>query len=58
MIEQMCFDFIWSKMRHEVKKKTAYEDIKDGGLKMMNIVEFDRSLKLTWLRKILTTEPD
>ena len=25
---------------------------------MMNIVEFDHSLKLTWLRKILTTEPD
>ena len=25
---------------------------------MMNIVEFDHSLKLAWLRKILTTEPD
>ena len=57
-IEHLCFEFIWGKKRHEVKKETAYKDTKDGGLKMMNIVEFDHSLKLTWLRKILTTEPD
>ena len=57
-IEKLCFDFIWSKKRHEVKRETAYKDIGDGGLKMMNIVEFDYSLKLTWLRKILNTEPD
>ena len=53
-IEDLCFDFIWNKKRHEVKKETVYKDIGDGGFKMLNMVEFDFSLKITWLRKLLT----
>ena len=30
----------------------------DGGLKMIIIKEFDKSLKLTWLRKLFATSPD
>ena len=57
-IENLCFDFIWNKKRHEVKKETVYKDTADGGLKMLNMVEFDFSLKITWLRKLLTTDTD
>ena len=57
-IENLCFDFIWGKKRHEVKKDTVYKDIGDGGLKMLNMAEFDFSLKITWLRKLVTADTD
>ena len=57
-IEDICYQFIWKNNRHEVSKKTITKEIKDGGLKMLNIQEFDRSLKLTWMRKILNQTPE
>ena len=36
--DNLCFEFIWSKKRHEVKKETLCREIEDGGLKMWNIV--------------------
>ena len=57
-IEDICYKFIWKNNRHEVSKRTINKEIKDSGLKMLSIQEFDRSLKLTRMRKILnyTTE--
>ena len=54
----VCYKFIWKNNRHEVSKRTITKEIKDGGLKMLSIQEFDRSLKLTWLRKILNSTPE
>ena len=56
-INELCYRFIW-KGRHEVSTPTLCIDFKDGGLKMLNMKEFDNSLKITWIRKILTTNPD
>ena len=57
-IDKMCTDFIWGKKRHEVSKQTLNKDIKDGGLKMIPMSEFDKSLKITWLRKMIQGTPD
>ena len=57
-LENLCITFIWNKKRHEVKKETLYKDIEDGGLNMINIVKFDYSLKIMWLRKVLNANPD
>ena len=57
-IEDLCYKFIWKNNRHEVSKRTITKEIKDGGLKMLNIQEFDRSLKLTWMGKILNNTPE
>ena len=54
----MCYDFIWKKKRHEVSKKTLCLDWDQGGLSLINIQEFDNSLKLTWLKKMIDTSPD
>ena len=57
-LENLCITFIWNKKRHEVKKETLYKDKEDGGLNMINIVGFDYSLKIKWLRKLLNANPE
>ena len=42
----MSYHFIWNNKRHKVSKKTITKEIKDGGLEMLNLYEFDRSIKL------------
>ena len=57
-LKKMSIDFIWKKKRHEVSKKTLYLKCEQGGLNLINIQEFDLSLKLTWLRKSIYQSPD
>ena len=58
VMEKMAYNFIWGEKRHEVKKQTLCKDFKDGGLTMLNLREFEKSLETTWLRKLLTTSPE
>ena len=55
-IEKMIINFIWKNKRHEINKQTLYLEHKIGGLNMLDIIEFDQSLKLTWVRKLLSGE--
>ena len=57
-LEKMCVDFIWKGGRHEVSKDTLYKTIKQGGLNMINIREFEMALKFTWIRKLIKGDPD
>ena len=53
-LEKLLVDFIWKNKRHEINKTLLCSDYNMGGLKMMDLIEFDMSLKLTWVRKTLT----
>ena len=55
-IEKILINFIWKGKRHEIKKETLYLEYGSGGLNMVDISKFDQSLKLTWVRKIVTGE--
>ena len=57
-IETMLINFIWRNKRHEVSKKIICQTYEMGGLNMVNIVEFDLSLKLTWIRKLLNNDSE
>ena len=57
-LDKMNFDFIWKGKRHEVNKKNLCLDWEHGGLNMINLKEFDMSLKITWLRKLIVQDPD
>ena len=52
-IDKILIDFIWKNKRHEINKNTLCLEY-DYGLKMMELSEFDMSLKLTWVRKAIT----
>ena len=57
-IEKLCINFIWKDKRHEVNKQTLCLPIEQGGLNMVNLKDFDNSLKITWVRKLYSNEPD
>ena len=41
-----------------MSKSTLYRDIKSGGLNMVNIRDFESSLNLTWIRRLISGSPD
>ena len=57
-IEKQAINFVWRNKRHQVSKKTLCTITNKGGLNMFNILYFERSLKISWLHKILFAEPD
>ena len=57
-IERLATNFIWRGKRHEINNQLICASLEQGGLNMFNLSEFDKSLKISWLQKIHTQEPD
>ena len=57
-LDKKNYDFIWRKKRHEVNKITLCQEWQNGGLNMINLQDFDMSLKITLLRKLTTDNPE
>ena len=56
-IESMFYKFIWSNKPDKISRKCIQLDYsKGGGCRMVNISLFIKSLKLTWLRRLLSAE--
>lgn len=55
-IQNLCYKFIWNNSNDRVKRSTLTQSYKYGGLKMIDINLFMNSLKLTWLRRLLTMD--
>ena len=53
-IDKILIDFIWKHKHHEVNKNTLCLEYDMGGLKMIELSEFDMSLKLTWVHKAIS----
>ena len=50
-INKMFYDFLWDKKPDKVKRKIGNLKLIDGGLGMVDIYTFIKSLKATWLRR-------
>ena len=55
-LEQLLFKFIWNKKPDKISRKTIQLDFENGGFRMTNLEIFIKSLKLTWLRRMLVSE--
>jgi len=55
-IERLFFNFIWNSKKDRIARKTLIHNYDMGGLKMINIDAFIKSLKMTWIRRILSGE--
>ena len=51
-LEKISFQFIWGK-RDNIRRAVAYSKISKGGLNMINPNLMCRSLKATWVKRIL-----
>ena len=48
--------FIWRNERHCINRDMLQTQSSKGGLNMINVNDFDSSLKITWLRKLRKEE--
>ena len=52
-IQKMFYKFIWGNKPDKIRRAQLIQEYSLGGLKMVNILEFARALKATWLRRII-----
>ena len=54
-INTSMFEFLWNKNPDKIKRKTIVQNIENGGLKMIDINKFLKSLKSSWVKRIFDT---
>ena len=52
-INTLFYQFLWNGKGEKIKRKIMINDYCEGGLKMIDLVSFNKSLKTTWTKKIL-----
>jgi hypothetical protein len=50
-LESVCFNFMWDNKPDKVKRVVMYQDYQMGGMRVKNISLFEKSLKLSWIKK-------
>ena len=55
-LECMLFSFLWQGKRDPIKRAKAVQNFAAGGLNMVDIHAFVRSLKLSWMNRLLVSE--
>ena len=54
-IEKICFEFLWGG-KDRIKRDIMYQDISDGGLKMINFKLFVKTQRVMWIKRLLYEE--
>ena len=52
-VNKLFFSFLWNGKRDKIKRDIIINDYSNGGLKMIDIQSFTKSLKATWIKKYL-----
>ena len=55
-INKLFFNFLWNDKGDKIKRTVMINDYPGGGLKMMDAVSFNKSLKASWIKKYLDSE--
>ena len=55
-LQALCYRFIWQKKPDKINRKTAHKSVMNGGMGLPELQTFASSLKLSWLRKFMTTK--
>ncbi|KAL9983207.1 hypothetical protein ACROYT_G005346 [Oculina patagonica] len=54
-INDLFYHFLWNGKGDKIKRKIMINDPGNGGLKMIDLCSFNKSLKTTWVKKYLDT---
>ena len=57
-INKYFFDFLWGEKREKNKRNTLIGDIKEGGMKMIDIKLFVKSIEVSWVKRLMLTDDD
>ena len=52
-INKIFFQFLWNMKPDKIKQNSICMNYLDGGLKMVHIYDFVKSLKLTWVKRVV-----
>ena len=52
-INNIFFKFVWDGKPDKIRRSTMFMDTKVGGMRMVNIHMFEKSLKLEWIKRII-----
>ena len=52
-INKLIFDYLWVGKPEKISRKTMFKNYQNGGLKMIDIFTFEKSLKLAWLKRLV-----
>ena len=55
-VNKLFYSFLWNGKGDRIKRNVIISDYPDGGLKMIDIDSFSKSLKATWIKKYLDEE--
>ena len=54
-INNMFYHFLWNGEGDKIKRKVMINEPEYGGLKMLDLYSFNKSVKTTWVKKYLDT---
>ena len=54
-LDKLFYSFLWNGKPDQIKRSVATLKLNQAGLGMLNLKLFDQSLKITWVRKYLTS---
>lgn len=57
-LKKLLLEFLWDKKRPKIQYNTLVQDYGEGGLKMLHLESFCKSLKISWVKKIYNSHPD
>lgn len=55
-INTLFFSFLWNKKPDKLRRNTVKGNLEEGGLGMVDIFAVCKSLKVTWIRRLLTKD--
>ena len=55
-LEHILFNYVWGGKTDRISRNKMIKDYKDGGCRMVHLDSFIKSLKLTWMRRIFSSE--
>ena len=55
-INTLLYKFIWNDKPDKIKRNLLIQNYNNGGLKMIDLVKFIRALKITWIRRLLSSQ--
>ena len=53
-LQSLLFEFLWAGKRDPVKRAKVIQNYSNGGLGMIDLQAFIKSMKISWLRRLLT----
>ena len=55
-VTDLIFKFLWDNKGDKIKRTEMIADYQDGGLKMFDVMKFNKALKTTWILKYISDD--